>query len=439
MNNIPPIDEPPDDEEPGDPRSKISPTSAMRPVPPSFQNISANGCKNVACENFGVSPVEWPQGKPGRGGGNPAPDQYRIVNTGLSVLACGKCGKNSTLKNNAAIYEERQRLAQGVLDPVADPACGDPVCVAGLFKDGPNFPHGAPRFQCTACKKTFSIGKSTARQRKPHKNREVFALLVNKTPFRRMAEISELSSTSLYGKIDWLYEQCRSFVAERERNLSGMKFDALNLSTDRQDYMVNWGDRAERRTMQLTAVATAERNSGYVFGFVPNFDKSISPDDLNKQYVLSGDFAKPYAMRKFARLWTKADYQASASKGARREDLDTDENLDENQQLPTTGSQVHADYMMHGHYWLLRHHFQGAEKLNFFLDKDAGLLGACMGAFADRIKNRTADILIVDIEKNLTVPQRNLKNQNARDWFAAERAKFPGMSADAAKLESGSS
>ena len=89
---------------------------------------------------------------------------------------------------------------------------------------------------------------------------------------------------------------------------------------------------------------------------------------------------------------------------------------------------MHADYLMHGHYQLLRHHFQGAKKLRFFLDQDSGLLGACMGAFADRVRTRTADIALVDIQKNLTVNARNSAFANAAAWFKIERARFPALS-----------
>ena len=80
------------------PSSEKSPTVRMRPVPPVHENISANGCKTPGCENFGVAPMEWPVGRIGRGGANPSPDAYRIINVGQSVLACDKCGKSSTVE-----------------------------------------------------------------------------------------------------------------------------------------------------------------------------------------------------------------------------------------------------------------------------------------------------------------------------------------------------
>lgn len=84
----------------------------MRPVPPVFKDIQVNGCKTTGCDNFGIPLMQWPKGRKARGNANPAPDQYRIVNIGLSTLACDKCGKSSTLKSNTGIHGERDRLAQ---------------------------------------------------------------------------------------------------------------------------------------------------------------------------------------------------------------------------------------------------------------------------------------------------------------------------------------
>ena len=248
-----------------------------------------------------------------------------------------------------------------------------------------------------------------------------------------MREIADLSACGLYGKIDFIYEQSRAFAADRERNLSTMAFDRLYLSTDRQDYLVNWPDKAVRKTIQLTAIATADLNSGYVFGLTPNYDPSITQSDLETLWTASQDQSKPMAMRETARLWTKADYVAAAIPCATPSADDAAEDLSDGQQLPTSGCQVHADYLMYGHYWLLRHHLQGAGKIRFFLDGDAGLLAACMSAFADRVTERTVDIAIVRIDKELTVDARNAAHAKAAKWFKAERQRFPELKAKQAR------
>ena len=131
-----------------------------------------------------------------------------------------------------------------------------------------------------------------------------------------MCEIADINPKILYGQIDFIYEQCLAFSADRERKLAGMTFGSRYLCTDRQDYIVNWGDRKEKKTVQLTAISTADQESGYVFGMFPNFDKAILPGDLEDRWKAAGDAQKPFAMRDFARLWTSADYQVNVSANA---------------------------------------------------------------------------------------------------------------------------
>lgn len=56
---------------------------------------------------------------------------------------------------------------------------------------------GSRRYRCKACRKTFAVGKSTVRQKRPHKNRLIFSLLMNKSPLRRICEVA----ASVAGKV----------------------------------------------------------------------------------------------------------------------------------------------------------------------------------------------------------------------------------------------
>jgi len=205
--------------QPATPRSQKSPTVKNRPIPPAFKSIQANSCKTPGCDNFGVPPTSGPIQK-----GRTSADDYVIIGTGSVYLSCKKCGKFSTLKNNEAIHEELQRQGEplwvnhGMRCP--DPACVSHATAAAAFRKFGTTPSGSSRFQCMACKKTLSIGKSTLRQRQPHKNALVFQLLLNKMPFNRMREVAGLSVAGLYGKIDFIYRQCLAFSADRERRLA---------------------------------------------------------------------------------------------------------------------------------------------------------------------------------------------------------------------------
>jgi len=92
--------------------------------------------------------------------------------------------------------------------------------------------------------------------------------------------------------------------------LSGVGYPArrLYLSTDRQDYMVNWSRDADRRNLVLHAVGTADNTSGYVFGMHLSFDRKHDPTAIETDAKATGDIALPYPHRKHAWLWLLADY-----------------------------------------------------------------------------------------------------------------------------------
>ncbi|WP_199485843.1 hypothetical protein [Roseibium album] len=48
-----------------------------------------------------------------------------------------------------------------------------------------------------------------------------------------------MAPKTVYDKVDFLYEQCRKFLASREGRLPEMEFRKLRIATDMQDYMVN--------------------------------------------------------------------------------------------------------------------------------------------------------------------------------------------------------
>lgn len=104
---------------------------------------------------------------------------------------------------------------------------------------------GTQRYRCNVCKTTFSgAGKSTKRQRMPHKNRDVFALLISQIALRKLAWFTQLDRKTVYDKMGFVFRQCQAFSGDRERDLlGGMALPKLYLATDRQTLAVNWSHR----------------------------------------------------------------------------------------------------------------------------------------------------------------------------------------------------
>lgn len=416
-------------------------------MPSEVDGIQVNFCKNPTCGNYGVAPkLTVSRGKTSKGGQQ---DTYIIQGggDGVPVLNCRLCGEFPPIKSNSAISEERARLLSDLAER-PEPTCPDEACVNhsipisqaefyqsfGLTKSGSN------RYRCKACRKTFSVGKSTTGHKQPHKNRMIFSLLMNKSPFRRICEVADIGPESLYGKIDFLYRQSQLFSADREKRLlSGMAIPRLYLATDRQDYVVNWTRHADRRNVVLHAVGTADNETGYVFGMHLNYDPALDSDEVEKAAVAAGDYHIKAPFRLYSRIWLKGDYdaaikfrrstkrstshdlnseiEAAYGDAVQRDDVEISEVQDAGRRLPTKGMQIHAEYSLYGHFFYLKRLFGGIEKLRFFLDQDSGMRAACLAAFQPEIKNRKADALYVRIAKDLTITEK-------RSAIAASRAQF---------------
>jgi hypothetical protein len=125
-------------------------------------------------------------------------------------LACMKCGSSLYLKSNQAVWDELQRISR-YLEPAAQSSCPAPDCENSsqgvisapwaYYTDGKT-PWGSQRWKCRCCGKRFSAKRPTTGQKKPHENRLVFKLLVNKNSIRSIARVAEISPKAVYDKID---------------------------------------------------------------------------------------------------------------------------------------------------------------------------------------------------------------------------------------------
>ena len=429
-------------------QKKSSPGSRPR-IPLETNGIQVNFCKNPICDNYGVAAA--PFSSKGRGSKK---DVYTVVASGknVPVLKCHSCGEYPPLKSNTAIQEELTRLSS-YLAPGSQPSCPNQNCensTIGISADSACYTSfgktksGSKRYRCKVCSKTFSVGVSTLRQKQPHKNRLVFTLLMNKMPLRRICETADLQMPSVYAKIDFLRNQCLAFVRHREqRLLNGMAIGRLYIGVDRQDYVVNWSKRKDKRNVQLSAVGSADNETGYVFGMHLNFDSTLDVPEIEADAELIGDCDAPYPFRKYARTWLECDYESAVKHAARspcspddtlngdvlntyneamnRKDVEVFEHPTRTSRLPSNGMQIHAEYTLYAHFFLLKKLFGGVEKVRFFLDQDSGMRAACLGAFQQDIKDRRCDAYYVRINKDMTVDKKKQALSHSRQVFSKVR------------------
>lgn len=292
----------------------------------------------------------------------------------------------------------------------------------------------------------------TWRQKAADKNGLLLSLLVNKVPMRRILEVAEVGPQTLYRKIEFFEQQCLTFAAAHESQLATMEFGHLDLATDRQDYLVNWGSHLNRLSFMIRAVATAERRSGFVLGIHPNFDPGIGAVEVEHMARLNGDVARePYA-RQGSRFWLLSDYVRTADRreenaarsGAEAQDhrtrarsFDSADPFDEHfvQTAPSRGVQVRQEYVLMAHFLLLEEFFRRARRITLFMDQDAGLRTAALVGFKERIRRGDLEAFHVRSEKELTVDQRDQSLARSERALQQFMAKHPGLSrTDAAVL-----
>lgn len=384
-------------------------------------------------------------------------------------MKCSLCGEILPLRSNLAVAEEIYRLVS-YLEPKVDASCPNEACAKHgviILEDPKNYVQfgktaaGTPRWRCNGCGKTFTVGaKATLRQRKTHKNRDVFALLMNKTPLNRMAEITGLNKTTLYGKIDFIHRQCMAFVAERERQLlRDFDLPKMYVCVDRQVFTVNWSNRKDRRNVQLNAIASADLTTGYVFGMHLNFDGSLDPTAVERDAVAVDDYSLTEPYRRYARVWLRGDYAdaiaASASaaskklakamlkaKGAdeltasiaaeyaaarSRDDVEASDEKDRDVALPIKGMQVHEQNTLYAHFLILARLLRRAPKVRVYMDQDSGFRAGFLAAFHRRVKNRSADGFYVRVLKESTIDKKDAATTKSRAAFKEYQDDHPGL------------
>ena len=436
-------------------------------IPLAVAGIQVNFCKNPNCANFGVpaSSAKQPRGPGAAGRGR---DRYRVEgNTHgrgvtVPVLTCLFCKEAPPVKSNQGVHEECERMAAYLAD--TEPSCPGEFCpnhIVGVSQKKGHYQSfgttaaGSPRFRCLHCGKTFSVNVSKPAKNHllPHKNSEVYSLLVNTVPMRRICKIAGISQSTLYDKIRFIHQQVVAFAARRERRLlTGEVLPRkLYLSVDRQDHLINWTNRKDKRQTQFQAIGTADNISSYVFAVHLNYDPSLRPEVVEMEAVRGGDYAVKAPFRRHARLWLLGDYKPAVFEKLRTEglrlnggpqslqqtisqiyreamtrtDVEACDLPDEYTRFPEKGMQVRAEYTLYGHFYFLRELLQHVGKLRFFLDQESGIRAACLAAFQERIVARECDAFYVSINKTMTNDEKKQAMREVEREIAKLAEEYP--------------
>lgn len=450
--------------------------ATLPPLPPPYAGININFCKNPKCRNFGV-PAEIVSYRRLSGtplATTPGKAYKRFSRAKMRPkLECLLCGEAFGVKSNLAIAEELERIS-AYLKPADPICCATPECPNGTVPVGTRSAYapfgstnaGTPRWRCRHCGKTLAVGgRAIKRQRISHLNKTVLLALMNKMPLRRICKITELGPEVLYGKMAFLYRQSQAFVAARERALPELHLPELNISVDRQVYSINWNEYEDRRNILLRAVASADNESGYVFGVNLAYDSSLDPKKVNADAKAIGDPSVPYPHRRYARVWLESDFADSLAEAAveaarrrgrkkpegaslegdihnayedvaAREDTEVSDLKSKDERLPDKVAMlVHEEYTLYAHLFLLRRLLGGIEKFRFHMDQESGIRAAFMSAFHDLVLADRAEAFFVRTEKTQTVKEKAALVKRAQRLTREFHALQPQYTWDQARVE----
>lgn len=345
---------------------------------------------------------------------------------------CKLCSETFGLKSNHGVAEEVARLTDYLRLP-PEPACPTEGCVqnakgihsyADAYQRFGRTSAGSLRYRCKACRKLFAVATSaTPRQKRADVNALVFRLLVNKMPMRRICETAGIGPQTLYTKLRFLSERARNFARRHEASLlEGRELPPLLLSTDRQDYLINWGTSTDRRNIRLHGIGTADNRSSFVFGMHIDYDSRLDPGNVEIEALECGDYDVRQPFRRFARVWLKRDWasdnellrqlhrQASRTGVATRDLVadDAPKRWADDTKLPGRGMKVRSDYSMMAHMQIVASMTAGSPDVVLYLDQDGGLRSATHVAFEDRIRSGSAHTFFVRINKEMSIDQKGL-------------------------------
>ena len=418
-------------------------------IPLPVAGIQVNGCRNPTCESFlALTPVKNSDGavEVSLGAYEKGSGLFQVSGTGkgTSSIFCLKCREkkrdglevgaiSTSLKSNQAVVEELNRISRH-LDPKM-PSCPNADCdsnignVAGSVKRNGRTASGNQRLKCGVCGKGFTSRPKTRKHSKPHIDIQILKLLVSKVPIRRIAFLCDISTKTVYDKIRFLYRQCQEFSAGRERDLENRAFRRMYFCTDRQVVVSNWTKREDKRNCDIYGIATACKDTGYVFAFNFNFDGSVDAEEIEKDAEAIGEYETPRHHRKYARVWLRQEFNEYLKGLPSKQDLpvggslkdevqirtladqklnlsDSSEHFDRTNILPPKGVLIHNEYTMMAHFFLLKRLFQNTEKTRFFMDLDSGMKAAYLSAFREMVAEGNSDGFLIRAAKNKTVDEK---------------------------------
>lgn len=431
-----------------------------------YHNIQMNRCDNPYCKWFGLEQhrFESAKGKPSRYrlSGAKGGTSHAIVCNPDPTTTIGKmtwkCTTNAL--SNWSIAEEIKRLATH--DRVQDwepeyefhrGSCLKhditPFATPNHFYRRGKSSGKSQKWQCKTCKKITNVLPERRETTTYHQQRNdilptYVALILNRTPVKRVCEILEISSDTYYRKLEWMYRRCLEFLERYESvPLQNKQFDSLWLNTDKLQYNLNnvrkkghgskFYDMIEVKKPQTNIVVTADVDSRYVFRADVAYDWDITLDDIERDTKeLCEDHLHEFA-RKNARLRfscapqppTPHDTESTSAYMSQRQEFD-------NRKRYIDGLHVNATYTAIAQLWHLQKILK-TKKWRFVTDEDYSLMSAIYRVFSKEIREGVTHHFLCKIDRGKSLRDSYTEyEQSIRDlkaWGTSKGYTFRSITA----------
>lgn len=416
-------------------------------IPPEFEGMQVNSCKNLRCENFGVPAINSRNDPNYRISGSNKPvlshqKSKASKKPSTRVIICKKCNQSVSLKNNQAIIETGKSLLwspDNLFCPNED--CDNHINQVSLHETPAQYVKrgktetGNQRWACKQCNKRFVVSRNEqhpSRGALSHLYIPTINHVLNSNKIKRIMEVLELHPQVIYDNIEKAYKACLRFNRQREERLKqiGKKQKEIFLCTDRQTHMINWRRRYDRRNLAFRSTATADSQSGYVFPIHTNYDPFADREYIHKishenhdqnfttslrrysQYLLDDDNnLQEYGKADLSNLAGGSDahsrVDAKYRETAQRDDVDVPEDqISFANQLPWKGMQLREEYVMHAHFNITRQLLSTFESIHYFSEQESGLRTAYYSTYHDLIKTGNSRLFYINIKKSPTIHER---------------------------------
>jgi DNA polymerase III epsilon subunit len=252
---------------------------------------------------------------------------------------------------------------------------------------------GSQRIECKTCHTRFSVKLSPEkRQYLDNINVPLYLDLMNKAVLTRAEEKNGIDAKVIYDKINFFYQQTLAFDKFHSEKLDfAVATKSLNLSTDRQHYLSNWGDHNMPMPTPIMNTSTADNGSGYIFVSTVNFDFTCDAEEIKKEHREKKESDKYSYFRRFAQ-YVLSDAEVNESVKSK--------NIDIAMQMPTKGLLVHQTYSILTHFVLLKDILKYSANINLYADNDSGFKLAISAVFCDWIAQHKLNAFQVSPERS---------------------------------------